>query len=105
MRSKIFGTGEKPRLCLFRSANHIYAQAIDDDAKKTLAEGSTLSKDLRNILPGLKKVDQAREVGRYVSKRLKEMGIEHVIFDRGRYLYHGRVKALAEAAREAGLKF
>jgi len=101
----MFGTETKPRLCLYRSANHIYVQAIADDSKKTLAEASTLSKDLRDGLSGLKKVDQAKEVGRRVSKRLQAIGIEHVVFDRGRYLYHGRVKALAEAAREAGLKF
>lgn len=99
------GTETKPRLCLFRSANHIYAQAIADDAKRTLAEASTLSKDLRDRLSGMKKMDQAKEVGKFVSKRLQAIGIEHVVFDRGPYLYHGRVKALAEAAREAGLKF
>jgi len=105
VRAKIFGTDVKPRLTLFRSAGHIYAQAIADDSQKTLAEASTLSKDLRTVLTGMKKVEQAREVGKYVSKRLQEIGIERVVFDRGRYLYHGRVKALAEAAREAGLKF
>lgn len=101
----MFGTETKPRLCLFRSDNHIYAQAIADDSQKTLAEASTLSKDLRDLLSGLKKVEQAREVGKCVSKRLQAMGIKQVVLDRGRYLYHGRVKALAEAAREAGLKF
>lgn len=105
VRAKIFGTDVKPRLTLFRSASHIYVQAIADDTQKTLAEASTLSKDLRAALSGLKKVEQAREVGKYVSKRLQEIGIDQVVFDRGRYLYHGRVKALAEAAREAGLKF
>jgi len=105
VRARMFGTDTKPRLCLFRSANHIYAQAIADDSKKTLAEASTLSKDVRETLSGLKKMDQAREIGKCVSKRLQAIGIEHVVFDRGRYLYHGRVKALAEAARETGLKF
>ncbi|PKN04434.1 MAG: 50S ribosomal protein L18 [Deltaproteobacteria bacterium HGW-Deltaproteobacteria-9] len=105
VRARMFGTDGKPRLSLFRSANHIYVQAIDDGLKKTLAEASTLSKDLREKLSGMKKVDQAREVGKFVSKRLQAIGIERVVFDRGRYLYHGRVKALAEAAREAGLKF
>jgi len=105
VRARMFGTETKPRLCLFRSATHIYAQAIADDSQKTLAEASTLSKDLREKLSGMKKVDQAREVGKFVSKRLQAIGIERVVFDRGRYLYHGRVKALAEAAREAGLKF
>ena len=105
VRAKIFGTEAKPRLSLFRSADHIYVQAIDDHSKKTLAEASSLSKDLRQKLPGLKKADQAREVGKLVTQRLQAIGIERVVFDRGRYLYHGRVKALAEAAREAGLKF
>ena len=101
----MFGTDAKPRLSLFRSASHIYVQAIDDNLKKTLAEASTLSEDLRGKLSGMKKVAQAREVGKSVSKRLQAIGIERVVFDRGRYLYHGRVKALAEAARETGLKF
>jgi large subunit ribosomal protein L18 len=105
VRAKMFGTDVKPRLSLFRSASHIYVQAIADDSKKTLAEASTLSKDLREAVAGLKKVDQAKEVGKLVSKRLQAMGIEQVVFDRGHYLYHGRVKALADAAREAGLKF
>jgi large subunit ribosomal protein L18 len=105
VRARIFGTDVKPRLSLFRSAIHIYVQAIDDNLKKTLAEASTLSEGLRGKLSGMKKVDQAREVGKFVSKRLQAIGIERVVFDRGRYLYHGRVKALAEAAREAGLKF
>lgn len=103
VRAKIFGTGIKPRLSLFRSASHVYVQAIADDSGTTLVEASTLSKEL--TLSGLKKVDQAREVGKLVSKRLQAIGIESVVFDRGRYLYHGRVKALAEAAREVGLKF
>ncbi len=105
VRGRMFGTDTKPRLSLFRSACHIYVQAIDDDLKRTVAEASTLSNDLRDKLSGMKKVDQAREVGKFVSKRLQAIGIERVVFDRGRYLYHGRVKALAEAAREAGLKF
>ncbi|MCX5856510.1 MAG: 50S ribosomal protein L18 [Deltaproteobacteria bacterium] len=105
VRAKMFGTDAKPRLSLFRSANHIYVQAIADDAQKTLAEASTVSKDLRETIAGLKKMEQAREVGKLVSKRLQAMGIEQVVFDRGYYLYHGRVKALADAAREAGLKF
>lgn len=105
VRSRIFGTESKPRLCLFRSASHIYVQAIADDSRKTIAEASTLSKELRDQMPRLKKVDQAREVGKCLSKRLQAMGIDRVVFDRGRYLYHGRVKALADAARESGLKF
>ncbi|MDI6776442.1 MAG: 50S ribosomal protein L18 [Syntrophales bacterium] len=105
VRGKIHGTEMRPRLSVFRSAEHIYVQAIDDDLGKALADASTLSKELRGTLDGLKKADAAKEVGRLVSKRLKMMGVEQVVFDRGRYLYHGRIKALAEAARESGLKF
>lgn len=105
VRGKIHGTETRPRLSVSRSARHIYVQAIDDDRGRTLAEASTLSRELRGSLGGLKKVDVAKEVGILVSKRLKMMGIEEVVFDRGRYLYHGRISALAEAARESGLKF
>ena len=105
VRGKIIGTENRPRLAVFRSARHIYAQAIADDTANTLAEASTLSKELKDIIPGLKKVDAAKEVGKLLSQRLMTRGIEQVTFDRGRFLYHGRVKALAEAAREAGLKF
>jgi large subunit ribosomal protein L18 len=105
VRAKIFGTEAKPRLSVFRSTLHIYVQAIADDRQRTLLEASTLSQELRGTLDQLKKVDQAKEVGKLVSKRLQAMGIEQVVFDRGRFLYHGRVKALAEAVREAGLKF
>lgn len=105
VRGKVFGTEKRPRLSVFRSAKQIYAQAIADDVGKTLAEASTLSKELKSALDGLKKIEAAREVGKLVSKRLQSMGIDYIVFDRGRYLYHGRVKALAEAARESGLKF
>lgn len=105
VRGKISGTVTRPRLSVFRSARHIYAQAIDDDMGKTIAEASTLNKELTDMAAGLKKADAARAVGTLVSQRLKALGIEQVVFDRGRYLYHGRVRALAEAAREAGLKF
>ncbi len=105
VRGKVTGTETRPRLSVFRSAVHIYAQAIADDIGRTLAEASTLSKELAGSLDGMKKVDEARAVGRLLAKRLKEAGIENVVFDRGRFLYHGRVKALAEGAREAGLKF
>lgn len=90
---------------MFRSANHIYVQAIADDVGKTLAAASTLSGELVGNLDGKKKVDAAKEVGKLISKRLKDLGVNEAVFDRGRYLYHGRVKALAEAARESGLKF
>jgi len=99
------GTEKRPRLSVFRSAVHIYAQAIADDSGRTVAEASTLSKELANSLPGMKRVDEARAVGRLLAKRLQDTGIVNVVFDRGRFLYHGRVKALADGAREAGLKF
>lgn len=105
VRGKISGTENRPRLSVFRSARHIYVQAIADDTACTLAEASTLSKELQDIIPGLKKVEAAKAVGKLLSQRLLTRGIEQVTFDRGRFLYHGRVKALAEAAREAGLKF
>jgi len=105
VRSKIFGTPSRPRLSVFRSARHIYVQAIADDTGQTLAAASTLTKEIREKIAGLKKTEAAREVGRLVALRLKDKAIESVVFDRGRFLYHGRVKALAEGAREAGLKF
>jgi large subunit ribosomal protein L18 len=105
VRGKVTGTEKRPRLSVFRSAVHIYAQAIADDSGRTLAEASTLSKELADSLAGLKKIDEARVVGRLLAKRLQDAGIEDVVFDRGRFLYHGRVKALADGAREAGLKF
>jgi large subunit ribosomal protein L18 len=105
VRGKVTGTEKRPRLSVFRSAVHIYAQAIADDSGRTLAEASTLSKELADSLAGMKRVDEARAVGRLLAKRLQDAGIENVVFDRGRFLYHGRVKALADGAREAGLKF
>jgi large subunit ribosomal protein L18 len=105
VRAKVTGTEKRPRLSVFRSAVHIYAQAIADDSGRTLAEASTLSKEVADSKAGLKKMDMARAVGRLIAKRLQEAGIEGVVFDRGRFLYHGRVKALADGAREAGLKF
>ena len=105
VRGKVFGTEKRPRLAVFRSSAHIYVQAIADDAGRTLAEASTLSKELENSLGGLKKIEVARVVGKLVAKRLQEAGIRDCVFDRGRFLYHGRVKALADGAREAGLNF
>lgn len=105
VRGKVFGTEKRPRLSVFRSSAHIYVQAIADDAGRTLAEASTLSKELESSLGGLKKVDVARVVGQLLAKRLQEVGIRECVFDRGRFLYHGRVKALADGAREAGLIF
>jgi large subunit ribosomal protein L18 len=104
-RAKIKGTEERPRLSVFRSDKHIYVQAINDVKASTLATASTLCKELEKKIQDKKKVDVAREVGMLIAERLKALGIEKVVFDRGRFLYHGRVKALAEAARESGLKF
>jgi len=105
VRGKIFGTEERPRLSVFRSTKHIYVQAIADDVGRTLASASTLSKDLKGNLGGLKKADAAREVGKLLGKDLMAKNVKEVVFDRGQYLYHGRVKALAEGARETGLQF
>jgi len=104
-RAKLAGTPEKPRLSVFRSDKHIYAQAINDTQEITLATASTLCKELAKKIKDKNKVDIAREVGKLIAERLKALGIDKVVFDRGRFLYHGRVKALAEAARESGLKF
>jgi large subunit ribosomal protein L18 len=104
-RSKLQGTQDKPRLSVFRSDKHIYVQAINDTQASTLATASTLCQELVAKIKGKKKVDVAREVGKLIAERLKAKGIDKVVFDRGRFLYHGRVKALAEAARENGLKF
>ncbi|HOW57503.1 MAG TPA: 50S ribosomal protein L18 [Smithellaceae bacterium] len=105
VRSRISGTKEKPRLCVFRSDRHIYAQAIDDAQGGTITTASTLSKELAGKIKGKKKIEVAKEVGRLIASRLQALGVNKVVFDRGRFLYHGRVKALADAARENGLKF
>lgn len=104
VRSKIFGTVGRPRLSVYRSSRYIYVQAIADDVGKTLAEASALSRELKDSISGLKKVDAATEVGRLIGRRLLEQNINEAVFDRGRYLYHGRIKAVAEGARDAGLK-
>jgi large subunit ribosomal protein L18 len=103
IRRKLAGTQERPRLAVFRSQAHIYAQVIDDDAGKTLCAASTLDKDLKS--PKGANVAAAKAVGQLIANRAKEKGIEAVVFDRGGFQYHGRIKALADAAREAGLKF
>ena len=105
IRKKMSGSGERPRLSVFRSAKHIYAQVIDDASGKTLAHASTLSKDLRGTLAEDNKSDAAKKVGALIAKICKSKGIDSVVFDRNGYLYHGRVSALAQAAREAGLDF
>jgi large subunit ribosomal protein L18 len=105
IRRKLSGTVEKPRLTVFRTAKHIYAQVIDDTSGKTLAHVSTLSKDLKGSLDEGNKTDAAKKVGALVAKICLSKKIEKVVFDRNGYLYHGRVSALANAAREGGLKF
>ena len=105
VRAKICGTSERPRLSVFRSAKHIYVQAILDNEGKTIAQASTVMEDVKIKLSEVKKVEAAKEVGKLICRKLKNLGIDEVVFDRGSYLYHGRVKALAEGAREAGLKF
>ena len=102
VRAHISGTAERPRLVVFRSANHIYAQAIDDQVGKTLAAAATNEKDF-GAYGG--NVEAAKKLGGMIAERALKAGIENVVFDRGGYLYHGRVKALAEGAREGGLKF
>jgi large subunit ribosomal protein L18 len=103
IRAKIFGTKERPRLCVFKSLKHIYAQLIDDEKNKTLIFVSDL--ELKKSAKNLKKIEKAREVGKLIAQKAKDLKIEKVVFDRGGYKYHGRVKALAEGAREGGLKF
>jgi len=101
IRRKVSGSAERPRLTIYRSLNHIYAQIIDDERGQTLVAASTTEKDLRGETGG--NVEAAQRVGRAIAERATARGINHVVFDRGGYRYHGRVKALADAAREAGL--
>ena len=103
IRHKVHGTQERPRLAIYRSLNHIYAQIIDDRKGHTLAAASSAEKNSAVKSGG--NVAGAKEIGRLVAQRAKEKGINKVVFDRGGYLYHGRIKALADAAREAGLEF
>jgi large subunit ribosomal protein L18 len=105
IRNKISGTEERPRLTVFRSARHIYAQVVSDIDGRTLAAASTLSRDLKGTLDSDSKMDAAKKVGALIAKICLEKKVEKVVFDRNGYLYHGRVKALADAAREAGLSF
>lgn len=105
IRKRVFGTPERPRLAVFRSLKHIYAQIIDDTKGHTLCAASTLDKELRSKLQGLTKTQQAAEVGKLIAQRALALGIRKVVFDRGGHKYHGRIKALADAAREAGLEF
>lgn len=105
MRNRFSGTPESPRLAVFRSNNHMYAQIIDDTVGKTLAAASTLEKDVKAELEKTNNVDAAAYLGTVIAKRALEKGITEVVFDRGGYIYQGKVAALAEAAREAGLTF
>lgn len=105
VRKNVLGTDIRPRVCVYRSLKHIYAQVISDEAGVTLAAASTLSKELKQKLQKTKGVAAAREVGLLLAKICKEKNITQVVFDRNGFLYHGRVKALAEAVREGGLKF
>lgn len=105
VRKKISGTAERPRLNVFRSGKHIYAQLIDDVKGATLASASTVDKELSSQVENGGNVEAARKVGELIAKRAQAAGITNVVFDRGGYLYHGRIQALAEAAREAGLAF
>jgi large subunit ribosomal protein L18 len=105
IRKKIFGTEHRPRLSVFRSAKHIYAQLVIDTTGSTILAASTLSPEIRSEIGDLKKSDAAKKVGEYIGRKAAEKNIRRVIFDRNGFLYHGRVKALAEGARESGLEF
>jgi large subunit ribosomal protein L18 len=105
VRKKVFGTTERPRLNVFRSLTEIYAQVIDDENGHTLVSASTIDKELRTQFEGLKKSEQAHLVGKEVAERAKQNGIDSIVFDRSGYRYIGRVKALADGAREGGLIF
>jgi large subunit ribosomal protein L18 len=105
VRKNLTGSVERPRLNVFRSLSGIYAQVIDDQAGNTLVSASTVDRDLREKMKGLKKSEQAKLVGQTVAERAKNKGIQTVVFDRGGYRYSGRVKALADGAREGGLQF
>ncbi|HEY67881.1 MAG: 50S ribosomal protein L18 [Chloroflexi bacterium] len=105
VRKRVVGTPERPRLNVFRSLRHIYAQVIDDSRGHTLVSASTIDPEVEAQLKGLTKTEQARVVGRVLAERALSRGIKKVVFDRGGYKYHGRVKALADAAREGGLEF
>ena len=105
VRRKIEGIPDRPRLCVFRSLNHIYAQVIDDSCGLTIAMASTLEAEVKSDLENKTKLEKAGIIGGLVSKRAQNKGVSQVVFDRGGYKYHGRVKALADAAREAGLRF
>ena len=105
IRNRLSGTTERPRLAVFRSNNHMYAQIIDDTVGKTLVSACTLQKDVKDGLEKTNNVEAAAKLGTVIAKKALEKGINTVVFDRGGFIYQGKVKALAEAAREAGLEF
>ncbi len=105
VRMRVAGSPERPRLCVHRSNDHIYAQVIDDHSGRTVASASSLDKDTRKEMKGGGNVAAAKVIGKKIAERARAAGVEQVVFDRGGYKYHGRVAALAAAAREAGLKF
>ena len=105
VRRKVVGTPARPRLAVFRSLNHIYAQVIDDTSGHTLAAASTLDPSLRGEQKSGGNIEAAQAVGRLIAQRAREKGVERVVFDRGGFKYHGRVRSLADAAREGGLEF
>ncbi len=105
VRTRVEGTPERPRLCVYRSLGNIYAQVIEDRTGRTLVSASSIDKEMKKQMKGGGNVAAAKVIGKAVAERAKAAGIEKVVFDRGGYKYHGRIRALAEAAREAGLKF
>ncbi len=105
MRKRIAGTSERPRLCVHRSTKHIRAQVIDDNTARTIVSASSLDKEVRKLIKGGGNIAASKVVGKAIAERAQAKGVDKVVFDRGGYQYHGRIQALAEAAREAGLKF
>ena len=105
VRTKVTGTPERPRLCVYRSVGHIYVQVIDDRGGRTLCSASSVDKETKKALKGGGNIAAAKNIGKIIAERAKAAGVSKVVFDRGGYKYHGRVKALADAAREAGLQF
>ena len=105
VRTRVVGTADRPRFCVYRSLGHIYAQIIDDRSGRTIVSGSSVDKETKKGLKGGGNIASAKAVGKIVAERAKAAGVAKVVFDRGGYKYHGRVKALADAAREAGLQF
>ena len=105
IRKKLVGSADRPRLCVFRSAKHIYAQVIDDSAGKTLASASSTEKAVRENPESKNKLSNANSVGEIIGQRAMEKGVKQVVFDRNGFLYHGRIKAVSDGARKAGLKF